>query len=170
MEKEQDSQLELFSQGENEYGQAKAVRPDPSFLAHIWGYEKIILIIIGLVITGVIAFSLGIEKGKRLVRTQINAVPKIQVQPKIENQEATQPVAPAESSQNAYTIQLASYQSKAAAQKEAEGLKRKGLAAVILPKGKYTVVCVGSFNDKERARPLLTELKKRYQDCFIRRL
>lgn len=179
MEKERYSQLELFSPGQKEYGQIKSPAQNRTFLNYIWGYEKIILTIMGLVITGIISFSLGVEKGKKLAQgykfspqetRQETNIPKAKVQPNAERQDVLKPVTPADSLQNYYTIQLASYQSKTSAQKEADALKRKGLLPLVLSKGKYTVLCVGNFADKETARPLLSELKKRYQDCFIRRL
>ena len=56
------------------------------------------------------------------------------------------------------------------AQKEADSLKKRGFAPLILPKGTYTIVCIGNLSDQKTAKPLLSELKKRYQDCFMRRL
>ena len=44
-----------------------------------------------------------------------------------------------------YTIQLASYKSKSFAQKEAELLKKKGFVPLVIPKGSYTILCVGKF-------------------------
>ncbi|MFH1127974.1 MAG: SPOR domain-containing protein, partial [Candidatus Omnitrophota bacterium] len=69
-----------------------------------------------------------------------------------------------------YTIQVASYQTKKGAQKEAEIIKKKGLSVSVLSKGAYSILCVGNFKDKQKAKLVLVELKKRYRDCFIRRL
>lgn len=179
MEKQNSLQLELFSAGQKDYNQLKLCAAHNSFFRYIRNYEKIIMLIIGLVITGIISFSLGVEKGKRLAQsTQI--VPqqikpesvdalKNQVQPKIEKPELVKPSAPADSPQY-YTIQLASYQNTALARKEAQDLKKKGLLPLVLTKGRYTVLCVGNFTNKETARSLLSELRKRYRDCFLRRL
>ena len=49
-------------------------------------------------------------------------------------------------------------------------LKKKGLSTLVLPKGRFIVLCVGRFSDKQTAQPVLTELKKQYRDCFIRRI
>lgn len=75
-----------------------------------------------------------------------------------------------DSSNSAFTIQLASYKTKVNAQKEAKALKAKGLNPLVLPKGKMTILCVGNFTNKETAQPLLTQLRKSYADCRIRRL
>lgn len=174
MEKRRYSQLELFSTSKG------ISRVDPkssnSFLSHIWGYERMILIIMGFIITGIISFSLGIERGKRLAMLLPDSAggtkqPVIQKQkitvesPKVreEQPKAKEPVS-------AYTIQVATYQTKTTAQKEIEILKQKGHLPLILSEKGFTVLCVGNFPNKETAKPLLSELKKRYGDCFIRRL
>lgn len=69
-----------------------------------------------------------------------------------------------------YTIQIASYSSKSQAQKEMQALKKKGLNPIIISKGKYSIICLGSYTDKKNAESMLVQLKKRYQDCIIRRL
>jgi cell division septation protein DedD len=80
------------------------------------------------------------------------------------------PQPPAIKKLEGYTIQLASYQNKGSAVKEAERLKKNGLTALVVAKGNYSILCVGSFNSKETAGPLLSQLKRKYQDSFIRRL
>ncbi len=184
MDKQNTSQLELFSQNGNS-GEIKTQQHNNAFLAFIWNYEKTLLIIIGFLITGVISFSLGVEKGKRLVNLQSNvrfdiAKPRIkQIVP--ENKAFVSPVQqqitikkeeiqPQPAEKQGYTIQLASYKTKSYAQREAEALKKKGLSPLVLSKGSYIVLCVGKFSNKEAAQSLLSELKKRYQDCSIRRL
>ncbi len=160
VERKDYSQLELFSQSQDSGRRMNTGRI--FLLGYVRGYEKAILLFVSFIAIGIISFSLGVEKGRRLaavpkpgIRLDLAAVqaPKPQIQP-----------------QNNYTIQLASYQSKTYAQRQAELLKKKGLTTLVLPKGSYTILCVGSFADKEKARPLLSELKKKYQDSFIRRL
>lgn len=192
MEKTESPQLELFSEGKTPEIVKRSFQD--SLLGHVRNYEKTILLIICLVICSVISFSIGVEKGKRSallvnsarlinqpIKETYQPVIKKQIeQPLINNRENTAlpaamvnrsnaPVTVAGQTQN-YTIQLASYKNRVSANKEAEVLKRKGLVPLILPKGSYSIVCVGNFADKDTAKQLLTELKKRYQDSFIRRL
>jgi len=170
MESQNNSQLELFSQTKN-LSDLKARKAGNPFLAYIWNYEKTILTIIGLVTMSIISFSLGVEKGKRLSMAKFNSrldialtapasIPKVteKVEEKVEEK------APG------YTIQLASYKTKTHAQKETELLKKKGLSPLVLSKGSYAVLCVGNFSNRETAQSLLSELRKRYRDCYIRRL
>jgi hypothetical protein len=192
MERTDYTQLELFSQIKD-YAETKIRSTGKSFFSYVRNYEKAILIVIGLLITGIVAFSLGVERGKRLaslnnvnriidkqgfqtVPSNINPssiIPplKIPAQPTTGKPQDTKQPQPKNSQEN-FTIQLASYQSRISAQKEAEKLKKKGLPTLILSKGKYTVLCVGNFSDREKARSILSELKKqkRYADSFIRRL
>ena len=165
MERQDNPQLELFSQaGESDRVSRQAQSP---FLARIRGYEKTILIIIAVLTTAIIAFSLGVERGK-LSRPQ-NTAPMSQVI--VKREEAVKQVAaPALQQQGTFTIQVASFKTRANAQKEAEFLKGKGFTGLIFNKGAYVILCVGNFPNKEAAQPLLAELNKRYGSCSIRRL
>ncbi len=69
-----------------------------------------------------------------------------------------------------YTIQVASFKKRKFAQEEAMALKDKGYDIMVVPKGKYSIVCVGKFSLKEDAKIVSQELKKKYKDCLIRRL
>jgi septal ring-binding cell division protein DamX len=180
MQEKTSGQLELFSQG-NSSNQANSYS-SKAFISYISGYEKIILIIIGFVITGIIAFSIGVEKGKSSVMlkndSQLDIAAKQEpaipaVTPK---QVAQEPVKTPQNKdllneyiQN-YTIQVASFLNRLNAQKEADLLKRKGLTPVVVAKGKFSIVCVGSFSKREEAESLLSRLKKQYTDCRVRRL
>ena len=69
-----------------------------------------------------------------------------------------------------YVIQVASYLKESMAEREKRYLKKKGLSAEVSKKGKYLVLYVGEFNTRENAEKMKTSLRKRYGDCFIRRL
>ncbi|MDD5730164.1 MAG: SPOR domain-containing protein [Candidatus Omnitrophica bacterium] len=187
MEIKAHSQLELFSQvkgtGATQAGSGN------SFFTFIRSYEKIVFILIGFIITGAVAFCIGVEKGKSLDSVVSAPLPRQQaveqktipiapVQTKTEIPAAVQaapvqiatPAKPKETALQGYIIQIATYQNKTSAQKEAEILKRKGFSSSVLAKSGYNIVCVGNFSNKEQAKSTLTELKKQYRDCFIRRL
>jgi len=172
---EKSAQLELFS-GNKAPPEARTTARR-HFWSYIRGYEKTILIIIGFMVIGIISFSLGVEKGKRTELLKVNSrldmavqrpalpAPKQEVQQKQKADDAS-----AEEDYDSYTIQVASYKSRAVAQREAEFLKKKGVSTIVLSKGTYTILCVGRFSDKQKAKIFLVELKKKYRDCFIRRL
>ncbi len=184
VDKENNSQLELFSQAKA-YGDRKSGATHKSLLGYIRGYEKTSLMIIAFIITVIVSFSLGVEKGKKTQvansgtrldlalkaqPAQPSKLPAPQPQPVLEKRNVTPQQESQEYIHNNYTIQLASYQNKTSAQKEAEALKKRGLTPLIVSKGKFSVLCVGNFPNKKTAESLLVELKKRYRDCLIRRL
>lgn len=182
MEKENLSQLELFSQT-TDGTQSKNHQSHRFIFNHFRNHEKIILIFIGFAVIGIVCFSLGVKKGKNLAMPKINPrlntalnyqtstnVTKINLQTEIEKQNIKKQPSLKNTQQGGYTIQVASYQNKIQAQKEMEALKNKKFMPLVFSKGKYTVVCVGSFSNKETAQTLLAELKKYYRDCFIRRI
>ena len=176
MEKQANLQLELFTQTKNAASSGTSRKVSSFFLARIWNYEKTILIIIAVIITGVVSFSLGVEKGKRLTlfkqAAPVTPIKQAAVEdravPQATQEQKKQQASPTQ--KEGYIIRLASYKIKTHAQKEAELLKKKGLEPLVLSKGIYTVLCVGNIPNKQTASSLLTELRKRYRDCYLARL
>lgn len=200
MEKQEYSQLDLFNKAEE--GASSAQRLSGTFLSYIRTYERLVLMLIGIVITGVVCYCVGVEKGKHIALTQVNsnldiayqnktiaprqdivqAAPRVSpvrvlpavIQPvKVVPAKVNQPVLVAKAVQPAkglYTIQIGTYEGKVSAQQELSALKQQGLLPVLRPSGKYIVVSVGNFPDQATAKSVLTQLKRKYRDCYIRRL
>jgi len=186
MGKQDNDQLELFSSSKDTI-HLKHQNDNP-FLGYIKIYEKTILAIIGIVTVGIISFSLGVERGKKISMTRFDSrfdVVSRQQKPSVtssleksaisENRtkeaiKTEQKIQPKFLEKQGYIIQLASYKNKSFADKEAELLKKKGVSALVMPKGSFSVLYVGNLTNKEIALSLLPELKKRYRDCYIRRL
>lgn len=179
MEKQGNLQLELFRQlGNSE--EARNFTTSKSLFSYVRNYEKAILVVISMIVTGIIFFSLGVEKGKKLSIQKSNLhlyIEKPSGKEKAQEATISAPALPKETIQpprleekQNYVIQLASYKSMSLAQKEAESLKKKGFSPIILTKGMYIVLYVGDYQSKELARPYLSELRKRYKDCYVRRL
>jgi hypothetical protein len=182
------SQLELFSrEKEAEAGSQMPV----SLRDFLRRFEKVVLVSIGFIVTGIICFSFGVEKGKSIARVASQPrfdlaqgaqrrVPKPAVKdlrpavparvPAQEIKPVIQPQQKPQIQQGWFTIQVASFQDKTHAQKEREDLIKRGFSPQLLSKGGYTVVCVGNFKEKEKAISLLSQLRLRYRDCIIRRL
>ncbi|MFA5089411.1 MAG: SPOR domain-containing protein [Candidatus Omnitrophota bacterium] len=180
MENKGTDQLELFSQGDKR--RSAVFSNSPSFMRRIRGYERLILTIIAFLITSAISFSLGVEKGRRIsglknsvsqagigLKTRPASPVKPYKQLPVQGVASNKPQKSSISLQN-WTIQVATYSSYARAKKEAEILRKKGFTSLILNKGRMCIICVGSFATQEAARPLWIQLKKQYQDCWIRRL
>ncbi len=77
---------------------------------------------------------------------------------------------PEQKGKKVYTIQIGTYKARGGAEKEMAKLRKNGLSPLVIKKSGYTVVCVGAFNNKETAKSLLSQLRSKYRDCYIRRL
>ncbi|MFC1592932.1 SPOR domain-containing protein [Candidatus Omnitrophota bacterium] len=184
-------QLELFKQHQYTPKHPGKDKKRVNFFSFIRIHEKATSIIIVFFITSLFAFSLGVERGKRIVSQKGNDKNgrRIIAQRSGDNLKAVQPrkeknVDAAVKSKTAtpqkkeitrktlpeYTIQVATFKTHDYAQKEATRLKQKGINALLISKGGFVIVCVGNFSQKQEANPSLTKLKKTYHDCFIRRL
>lgn len=198
MEKENNPQLELFSQLKQ--GGADSSKGRLSFFRYMRSYEKVIVNVIILMVTGIISFSLGVEKGKRIVRKDSTAYIELALKAKEERivraevlvdkklplasavpavLQVPRVIMPLPQAAQAiksdpllakYSIQVASYEARLHAEKAAKKLKSKGMAASVVSKGRFSVLYVGNFSDKVSANTVLTELKKQYRDAFLRRL
>jgi len=190
-EKEMNSQLDLFS--ENGQAASQNTTFSNSFFGSVRNYEKVIILSFCFLITIIISFSFGVEKGKRVAlseqdarfdvanNTQAASAKKLAITQELNKAQNKTLVKPAlynpkenvstQIKTGNYIIQLASYQNKLLAQKDAESLKKIGLTPFMFSSKKgYTILCVGSFSNKDSAQQMLTELKKKYHDGFIRRL
>ncbi|MFA5093548.1 MAG: SPOR domain-containing protein [Candidatus Omnitrophota bacterium] len=145
-EKQEYVQSELFTQSTENSGY-KPTTIRNSFFLRIRGYEKAMLIIMGLVLISIISFSMGVENGKR------NAFMSNSI-----------------SAQAGFTIQVATFKNKELALHHAQLLKKSGLAPMIFAKGNYIILCVGKFSNQESGQPLLMQLQKTYAGSRIRRL
>lgn len=171
------SQLELFSSSKD-YSGIKTQTPRRLFFGRIRNYEKKILITIAFVITGIVSFSLGVEKGKRTQLSKatfhMDMARKSEPAPEVNKQTYQTPAPAADNKQiknlHNYTVQVASFKNRSLAEKETERLKKMGYEPLLFPKGNFVIVCVGNFNDKKIAQNMQSKLKKRYGDCIIRRL
>lgn len=81
-----------------------------------------------------------------------------------------QPAAAQKDVDKGYTVQVASYKKESMAEKEAMNLKREGFESFTMQKGDYVIICVGKFTNQDKAKQMLSKLKKRYKDSMIRSL
>lgn len=158
--------------------------------------ERIIVISIFAVMVIIFSFALGLEKGKKIASSALNqegidarakfaevstqgplrqkAATKVLLEKTIKKPMQTVPVKSAAPQPSVvksnYTIQVASFKSSKNAYDEAKTLEQKGYQTLVLPKGSYSIVCVGKFVEEEQAKQFVNKLKNQYRDCMIRRL
>lgn len=187
--KEEQMQLEMFPSALRRMPIKK--RGEDNLYRNRLPLEKIIIFSISFIITAVIFFSLGVEKGRHMVKVNITnhiapikTVPidtklqktetliekKEQPQQKISPDIQKMPPLKIFPAKGTYTIQVATYRKTVHAQNAIDRLKEKGFRIFILPADKFVQLCVGKFMNQEEAKPVLKELRKNYADCFIRRI
>lgn len=161
--------------------------------------QSIVIIFICVVMSLVGTFTLGVEKGKLVAKNNLLAQNEVskkdltgappavaQTKP---NTDIAAPSAAADATieaslvpeevrgsasealpNAAYTIQVASLKTEKSAKNLSELLSKTGLEAFTKPSGNYIIVLAGNFSKKEEAQAQLKELKKTYNDCFIKKI
>ena len=189
----QQTQFELFPKAVSDEPRSKFKLPLKDLTL---SPERIIVISIFGMMALLFAFALGLEKGKKTaalsfgqekqsIAAQSRDVPgKVPLEQKIQTKPLPAPsseigtnkgplnsIALQPSAVKAqYTIQVASFKSSKNAYDEAKILQQKGYQIFVLPKGSYSIVCVGKFFEEMEAKQFVNKLKNRYKDCVIRRL
>lgn len=193
------SQFELFPSsqrpGSKNGGRSAALLKDLTL-----SQDNIIVLCIVLLMVCIVFFSFGVESGKKgsLAETDVIAdvsdvpenivvmtnAPMANVEPVIVkeqpavNEEVIEvkqdildnSLEPQGILDNFYTVQVASFKLEENARKEADKLRSKEFDTFVVPKGTHSIVCVGKFIQKERAKKISDKLKKSYNDCLVRRL
>ncbi|MCF7872948.1 MAG: SPOR domain-containing protein [Candidatus Omnitrophica bacterium] len=170
----------------NLFGVKKDKNKDPEREGIVIPVDTAILLIVVIILLFIIAFSWGVEKGRRLtlkdlsieIKTQeenIAAEDKINNETikeakKTDTEEIKEKNKIIEAKEPLYGIQVASFRKLSSANQEAEKLRKKGYSVKIKEKGEYSVVYAGKFKDKKEAEENLKKLKKIYKDCIVRRL
>ncbi len=150
----------------------------------------ILLGILGLIGVSII-FAWGVERGKQLARGERllispsnlaseespRSVPSSRpVTTERQAPPAGKPVnaprAPKRlaSNNSRFAVQVVSYSKPALAAQELKRLQARGESAFLIKKQDKTVLYVGPFDSRQRAKDRVASLKQRYRDCFVRNL
>jgi len=142
----------------------------------------VILAILGIMIS-LFSFSLGVERGKSLVAQALDErvsaawnvgartmapVPAPVAAP-VERSYTTQNTVEVRGFSTRYTLQAATYGKEEYARQDALLLKAKGFPSFLIKSGKYWLLCIGNFNNKENASSLLRKLPGQYRSSQVRR-
>ncbi len=159
--------------------------------------EHIIILGILVLMAMILMYASGVEKGKRLTNAASEPSPAVVVPendilaapasasvpvqtPAVEEELRPVPLRPAKEQEEiadpapekfdeTYTVQVASFKSEKYAYKEVSNIGDIGYETFVMPKGRYSIVCVGKFAERHKAKMLLSKMKKRYKDCLVRR-
>ncbi|MFC1666668.1 SPOR domain-containing protein [Candidatus Omnitrophota bacterium] len=135
-------------------------------------YENVIFVSIGFVMSCVIFFSLGVEKGRLDVNRAKEQKQAIGVKKDRGGALAGDPVEDVfeeKRKSDVYIIDLAAFRKKESAEEEMNRLKREGHDAGVRKSGQYYQLFISGFNKKASAQKLLKKMKERYEDCYIKK-
>ena len=150
-------------------------------------YENIIFITIGFVMSCIIFFSLGVEKGRQDIGRGVNNkgprtsrfAPAQNAQEssrqgteqakKQKKKVAQQPTDKKTRVKDEYVVQLAAFKKSNSAKEEQGNLKKTGYHADIKRVGDFYQLYIGGFASKKKAEDLLSKLKTSYKDCYIKK-
>ncbi len=176
-------QKELFEEFKKEKGKFRKItdkitQRQPKFYIHVSLENIVFAAIIGIMCI-VVAFALGVERGKRFTVLAGMARKEAPVEAVFEEEISVSEteVAPRDAgasdsksdNETAFVIQLISYTQKERAESEKKRLMDKKIDAFIMPSGKWYQVCAGGYSAISEARKALEGFKKDYKGCFIRR-
>ncbi|MFQ5952061.1 MAG: SPOR domain-containing protein [Candidatus Omnitrophota bacterium] len=176
---------------EGGYPEKRSIKPSflskysaQRFLPHVRvPTEYTVIIAIGILILMIVAYAVGVERGKRIQAAQLakERLPKAQVlenkrvttttrvtEPEKKEQAAPVATKTIEKAQ-AYTIQLASFKNEDSARAEIVKLKKMGFKASFSKKGSWYQVYIGGYRNMEEALEARKKLVKYYKDCYIRK-
>lgn len=189
------TQIELFPRSG---GQVFSTANQPFVIKDLTlSAENIIVLGIIFIVSMVVFFSVGVERGKHLVKASLPSTAEIvtaaeqQIKMPADSIIVPRALGPEETGISAkpaqdepnekrqvleipidehfrYTIQVASFKSLQYAQKEVKSLESRGHESFIMPKGNHQIVCVGRFSAKGEAKQYAHKIKDRYQDYLIR--
>ncbi|OQX80913.1 MAG: hypothetical protein B6D56_03715 [Candidatus Omnitrophica bacterium 4484_70.1] len=138
--------------------------------------DKLIIISIVIFLLIVVSYSVGVVQGKKetlIGRTNVSEEEIKVVKPQIISQAEEKNSSPGDRSnegKKVYTIQVATYLQKSIAYREKKKLEKQGFPVSISSKGRYLVIFVGNYSNEKEAQKVMSVLKKKYKDCFVRRL
>jgi cell division septation protein DedD len=200
--KSEQIEFEVFPRNaKNDYSYLAGVKSDATTSASqinvVFSPQSAVIICLCLLMSWIASFTLGVEKGKRVVkntpvaptvtalapdktsaeiasRPAIAATTVVAQDPTVKMTPApilvAEKTSPAPTATSGYAIQVASVATENSAKSLAEKLTKKGWASTTRPSGKYIIVLAGNFAKQEEAKSGLRELKKTYTDCFIRKI
>jgi len=144
----------------------------------------VIFAILGIMVS-LFSFSLGVERGKHIAAQALDErvsaawnvgartmapVAALAVAPQVMAPVFQRPVFNHGFVSGArYTLQVATYGNEEYARQDALLLKAKNFQSFLIKSGKYWLLCVGSYNNKESAAALLRKLPGQYRSSQVRR-
>ena len=130
--------------------------------------EKLIFILIAIVVLVVIVFCLGVELGKNKARPVLPVLVTESAEVMDIPAPATNINTPVSKKGAVYKIHLATYVGKESARRQMLKVNESGFPAYIKASGKFFLLCIGDYHDRQQAEGVLMQVRKKYKDCYIK--
>jgi len=173
-------QKELFDQFRKEKGRLERIADrmrDRRRRPHLYiPVENIVFAAIIFIMSLVLAFALGVERGRRRAPVAREAGPggaesvvmqPIVVTPAKSEKPDTKPV---EKRELPYTVQLVSYRQRKQAESERDRLASGNVDAFIVTSGRWFQVCAGRYENVKEADAAREKFRKEYRGCFVKKI
>jgi len=151
--------------------------------------ESLVIFTILGIMVALFSFSLGVERGKHIAAQALDervsaawnvgartmapamavAIPSAVPAARMMIQEQRPSYNYGLTSGARFTLQAATYGNEEYARQDALALKAKGFQSFLIKNGKYWLLCVGNYNNKESAAALLRKLPGQYRSSQVRR-
>ena len=139
-------------------------------------FEKLLFISMIAIISLVLVFAIGVERGKQLKIPipEVRLVTPLVIPPEPEPQRtetisSKPPVAAMPKETKPYTLQIVTYRDKKSAEKTVSELRSKGYDSFVASKGNFLAICIGKYPSLEDASKIAKSFRKQYPDCFVRK-
>jgi hypothetical protein len=147
--------------------------------------ESLVIFTILGIMVALFSFSLGVERGKHVAAQALDE--RVSAAWNVGARTIAAPVAVAVAPEavpvpverpmvnrvflpgTRFTLQAATYGNEEYARQDALVLKAKGFQSFLIKSGKYWLLCIGNFNNKEGAASLLRKLPSEYRSSQVRR-
>ena len=149
---------------------------DGSVFAITLKIDKLVFISIAIIMTMVVVYALGVERG-RSVKAKINPAPvqhaaPLEAVPEPKPLPVTQPAAAVAVKEDVmpYTIAVAALSKKETALREAARMRNNGFDSSVMYREPYYVVCVGTFADKTSvaSKKELARVRRLCRDAYFK--
>jgi len=168
-------QKELFEEFQKEKGKFKKIADKVTGRQHKLylhvSLENVVFISIIVIMCIIVAFALGVERGRRLAEgVTREPVPQASKAPESLTKPIKASAGEMKEAKKVYTIQLISYKTEKRALTEQSALREKKIDTFIVLSGKWHQVCTGGYEVTKDARKAMEAFKNDYKGCFVRKI
>ena len=136
------------------------------------GLEKVVFISIGIILTLVVIFAIGVERGKSITLDAVivpaKTTPAVYMPAPIAHTVPQIKPEPDDISVKPYTIIAMTFKEQETAAQAVNWLKKEGFPAYQKQDGQFFPICIGAYANKFTATETLLKVKRLCKDAYIK--